>query len=233
MAQNNRHLETSYLDKRAWLRALVLGADDGVISIAALLMSLLFAQVSPATLWISGISAILAGGLSIGIGEYVSVSAQKDTEQAAIEIERVRLEQDPQNELNELVLIYIDKGLSRDLAVQVAKELSQKDGLAAHISDDLKIVEEAQPFQAAYVSCVAFIVGGGLPFLVAIFTNTLFEHKTIPIISTGIATIASLAFLGYSTAKMSHAPITKSLRRLLVGGIAALIITSLLGMVLA
>lgn len=231
MAIKIKHSEIHSLGRRGWLRAFVLGANDGVVSIAALVMTLIAAQVSSTTLWISGISALTAGAFSMGIGEYVSVSSQKDVEEANIKLETSELKLDPQDELLELAGIYRNRGLSKELAMEVAKELTDKDALTAHLRDELNIVErdKAQPFQAAYVSFIAFSVGGIFPFAIALFSRSTFTSTNIELLITGIATLLSLCLLGFSSAKLGGAPVMKSLYRIVIGGIAALVVTSLLG----
>lgn len=226
------HGESHNLGRRGWLRAGVLGANDGVVSTAALMMALLAAKVSMSTLTLTGASALIAGACSMAIGEYVSVCSQRDVEEANIAKEKAELQDDPVDELDELTGIYRNRGLSEDLARQVAVQLTEKDALKAHLRDELNIVDrdKARPVEAAYVSFIAFSLGGLLPYAVSLIALSAFEtQRMVQLVIAGTVTICALGLLGYLGAYLGAAPIKRSVIRVLTGGIAALVVTSLLG----
>ena len=226
------HLEPHKLDRHNWIRAGGLGTSDGVVSMTALLLGLLAAKVTFNTLWLTGLSAIVAGAFSMAIGEYVSVASQKDIEQANIDKETYELETEPDDELAELTGIYRHRGLSKDLALEVAKELTAHNALEAHLRDELGITEfaKANPIQAAYVSFIAFALGGATPFIFSLISRKLLDNNVIELISPVIFVgIISLAFLGYFSARLGGAPIKPALTRIMLGGISAFAVSSLLG----
>lgn len=168
----------------------------------------------------------------MAIGEYVSVCSQRDVEEANIAKETAELQEDPHDELDELTAIYRNRGLTDELARQVAVQLTEKDALKAHLRDELNIIErdKAQPFQAAYVSFIAFSLGGLLPYVVSLIALSTFDTKIMPqLIIAGAITICALGLLGYLGAYLGAAPIKRSVIRVVVGGVAALVVTSLLG----
>jgi VIT1/CCC1 family predicted Fe2+/Mn2+ transporter len=230
------HREGHNLGRRGWIRAGVLGANDGVVSIAALVMALVAGQVSSSTLTLSTLSALIAGAGSMAIGEYVSVASQKDIEVTNIAKEKQELKEDPEDELAELAGIYRNRGLSDELAMKVAVELSEHDVLQAHLRDELGIVEEdrARPFQAAYVSFIAFSLGGLLPYLSGAAAYSFLEDQRFSQLSLiAVITTIALAILGYSAAHLGGAPAKNAVIRVVLGGIAALVVTSILGAALA
>ena len=231
-AKNSGHIEMHKLGRLNWIRAGVLGANDGVVSIAALLVGLLAANVSFATLKISGISALIAGAFSMAIGEYVSVASQSDIEQANILKETKELEEDQYNELAELAGIYRGRGLSEELSMQVAKELTAHNALEAHLRDELGIssLVKANPMQASYVSFIAFSLGGILPFIFSLIVKNIYGNISIgAIVIVSIISMASLCGLGFTSSKLGGAPIGKSIVRILIGGTFAFIISASLG----
>lgn len=188
--------------KLNWLRAAVLGANDGVISIAGVVMGIAGAGADRATVALAGIAALAAGAISMAGGEYTSVSAQKDSEKAALARERKELSEDPEGELRELAWFYEQKGLSLDLATKVARELTAKDALKAHAEAELGIDSEqhASPGQAAMASFFAFAGGSLLPLLAV---TGPWVHARIQV--TVVAVVASLAITGYVGAKIGGA----------------------------
>jgi vacuolar iron transporter family protein len=156
-----------------WLRAAVLGANDGIVSTASLVIGVAAAGSGHSPIMLAGVAGLFAGALSMAAGEYVSVSSQADTEQADLELEKKHLAEEPEFELRELTEIYEDRGLAPELAAEVAKQLMAHDALGAHARDELGITEvmSARPLQAAMFSAVSFAAGAGLPLLVAWFTS--------------------------------------------------------------
>jgi VIT1/CCC1 family predicted Fe2+/Mn2+ transporter len=171
MVTIDNYLDSHYIHRSNWLRAAVLGANDGIISISSLAIGVATASSAKEPIILATVAGLVAGALSMAAGEYVSVSSQTDTEKADIERERKELEEMPVEELNILAQIYEKKGLKKETAMQVAIELTEKNALSAHISDELGINElsQANPIQAALASGAAFSVGGVLPLLVVLF----------------------------------------------------------------
>jgi VIT1/CCC1 family predicted Fe2+/Mn2+ transporter len=196
--------------KLNWLRAGVLGANDGIVSTAGLVMGVAGATTDSTAILIAGIAGLVAGSISMAGGEYTSVSAQKDSEKAALQKERLELEADPEGELRELAWFYEQKGMSLELATKVAKELTKKDALKAHAEAELGIDSEqhASPGQAALASFIAFAGGSLLPLLAV--TGPWVEYR-IPV--TVSAVVASLAITGYVGAKIGGAKSSKAIIR--------------------
>lgn len=210
----------------------MLGANDGVVSIGALVMGVVAANVPLDTVLLTGLSALVAGAGSMAIGEYVSVASQKDSELADIARESAELEEDPEDELAELAGIYRNRGLEPDLAMQVAKELTAHDVLEAHLRDELGITEHdrARPLQAAYVSFIAFCCGGVLPFGMSVLATHLMQGSRIARLSAvGAVSVVALIVLATIGAKLGGAPVKRALIRVVGGGIIALVVTALLG----
>jgi VIT1/CCC1 family predicted Fe2+/Mn2+ transporter len=231
----NPHHEHHNLEKRGWLRAAVLGANDGIVSVAALVIGVVAADVATHTVFIAGMSALIAGAFSMAVGEYVSVSSQKDIERANIAKEKQELEEEPKSELAELAGIYMHRGLSKDLAHQVAVELTEHNALQAHMRDELGIIEEdrARPLQAAYVSFIAFSLGALLPIVMSALGNQIFSNTVLGrLILIGAVTIIAMVLLGYFGAYISGAPAHRSVTRTVVGGTIALVVTALIGTLL-
>ena len=196
------HPERHTNQRTGWLRAAVLGANDGIVSTASLLLGVAAADVSRSALFATGAAALAAGALSMAVGEYVSVSSQRDSEDADIARERYELERFPRAELDELTGIYVGKGLSRDLARQVAVELSKGDQLAVHLADELGITEvtRARPILAALASAAAFTAGALVPVLTIIAAPT-----PVRALLTAAAALAALAGLGALSAHLGGA----------------------------
>ncbi|TNH06124.1 VIT1/CCC1 transporter family protein [Testudinibacter sp. TR-2022] len=220
------HQEPHFSQRNNWLRAGVLGANDGLISIASLLFGLAAAKPDPQTVMITGFAALVAGALSMAAGEYVSVSSQADTEKADLHKEQHELTHNPEQELAELCQIYQDRGLSHELARQVAEQLTQQNALQAHARDEIGITEisQANPLQAAFASAISFCVGALLPVLV-----TLLSANSAVMLNLAISTLIGLALLGYCSAKLGGAPVLPAICRILIWGVLSLGITSLIG----
>jgi VIT1/CCC1 family predicted Fe2+/Mn2+ transporter len=219
-----RHLS----GRAAWLRAAVLGANDGLISTASLMVGVAAADSSRSAILVAGIAGLTAGALSMAAGEYVSVSSQRDTERADLERERAELAADPEAEMLELAGIYQRRGLSTDLARQVAVELSQNDRLSVHARDELgfDIAALARPVQASLVSASSFIIGALLPVLIVAFVPA---SARMPI--TIAVTLAGLVVLGSVGARLGGAPPRRAAVRVLIGGSLALAIALGIGRV--
>lgn len=209
-----------------WLRAAVLGANDGILSTAGLVLGVAAADASTSAIATAGVAGLVAGALSMAAGEYVSVSSQRDAELADLRLERRELESDPAGELAELTAIYVGRGLSPGLARQVAEELTAGDALAVHARDELGIDEDAlaRPFQAAWSSAVAFSLGAALPLLAITLAPT-----SVRIVLTVIVTLVSLGVLGGIGARLGGAPMIRAALRVATWGAVAMALTSAIG----
>jgi len=187
------HAERHFTQRIGWLRAAVLGANDGIVSTAALVVGVAAAESTRASTLVAGLAGLVAGAMSMAAGEYVSVSSQADTEKADLARERRELSESPQAELEELRRIYVERGLEPDLAQRVAEQLTTHDVLAAHARDELGITEAqaARPIQAALASAATFSVGAALPLVIAVLAPT---QLIIPLVSAG--SLVCLAALG-------------------------------------
>ena len=187
------HSENHLVSRIGWLRAAVLGANDGIVSTASLIMGVASASAGTSQVLVAGVAGLVAGAMSMAAGEYVSVSSQADTEAADLARERLELQTQPEAELEELTHIYVQRGLSYDLARQVAVQLTANNVLDAHARDELGIVEHmaARPIEAALTSAVTFAVGAALPLLMVVLSPS----ETL-IYSVAIASLIFLAFLG-------------------------------------
>jgi VIT1/CCC1 family predicted Fe2+/Mn2+ transporter len=212
--------------RAAWLRAAVLGANDGLISTASLMVGVAAADSGRSAILVAGFAGLTAGALSMAAGEYVSVSSQRDTERADIERERLELEATPDAERAELARIYRDRGLSPELSERVADELSQLDRLAIHARDELGIDlgALANPVQASLVSALSFIVGAILPIIVVLLTGSSLR---VPV--TIAVTLIGLGILGAIGARLGGAPQRRAAVRVLIGGSLALVISLAIG----
>ena len=208
--------------RAAWLRAAVLGANDGLISTASLMVGVAAADSSRSAILVAGIAGLTAGALSMAAGEYVSVSSQRDTEQADLERERIELLETPDAERDELAEIYRQRGLSEELAGRVADELSQLDRLAIHARDELGIdpLSLANPGQASVVSALSFVLGAVVPILVVLVSSAA---ARVPL-TMGV-TVLGLVMLGATGARLGGAPQQRAAMRVLVGGTLALFIS--------
>lgn len=218
--------ESSHAVRTNALRAAVLGANDGIVSVAGLVMGVAGATANSATIFLAGLAGLVAGALSMAAGEYVSVSTQRDTEIALLDKERRELAEKPEAELAELAAIYQAKGLSATTAQQVAEELTAHDAFAAHAEAELHIDPQAltNPWHAAFASLVAFALGAALPLL----TITVAPAAS-RIVVTVAAVICALALTGYVSATLGRSPWQRALVRNVCGGILAMGVTYLVG----
>ena len=222
----DNYLDSHYIHRSNWLRAAVLGANDGIISISSLAIGVAAASSSREPVVLATVAGLVAGALSMAAGEYVSVSSQTDTEKADIEREKKELAEMPEEELNILAQIYEKRGLKSETAFQVAKELTEADALGAHIRDELGIneISKANPIQAALASGAAFLVGGILPLLMILFTPI----KEMEYWLYG-STIIFLMILGAMAAKTGGSNIKKAIVRITVWGSIAMGLSALVG----
>ena len=221
-----RHPELHRTDRIGWLRAAVLGANDGIVSTASLVVGVAAAETSRASILLAGVAGLVAGAMSMAAGEYVSVSSQSDTENADLARETNELAATPEAELQELTAIYVDRGLDESLALQVAEQLTAHDALGAHARDELGISEftTARPTQAALTSAATFAVGAALPLAAAFLTPV----SSIPAV-VSILSLAFLALLGGISARAGGAPIAKAVTRVTFWGAIAMIATAGIG----
>lgn len=212
-----------------WLRAGVLGANDGIVSVAATVVGVAGVTNEPAPILVAGMAAVVGGAISMALGEYVSVSSQRDSQRALIEKERRELAEDPDAELAELTGIYQAKGLSRDTAHRVAEELTEHDALAAHLSAELNIDESdvVSPWHAAYASAGAFAVGAVLPMLAILLPPA---DLRVPV--TFVAVLIALGLTGMLSAYIGGSSKRVAAIRLVVGGALALAATYFVGRLL-
>lgn len=220
------HLEKHYADRIGWLRAAVLGANDGLVSTASLIVGVAAASTGRHEVLIAGVAGLVAGAMSMAAGEYVSVSSQSDTEKADLAREKDELETNPEVELEELTGIYEKRGLPPELARQVAEQLSVKDVLAAHARDELGVnnFTEARPVQAALASAGTFVVGAALPLLVALISPS---SILIPLVVG--STLVFLAGMGALAAQVGGANKFKGAMRVIFWGALAMLITAGIG----
>ena len=220
------HVERHRTERIGWLRAAVLGANDGLISTSSLVVGVAAAGPERAAVVLAALAGMVAGSLSMAAGEYVSVSSQSDTERADLAREKQELATQPEFEREELAGIYRARGLSAELAVQVADQLMAHDALGAHARDELGIheVTRARPIQAAFSSAAAFAVGAAPPVLLA---ATLPGARLAPVI--GITSVVLLGVLGAAAAAMGGAPVARGAVRVMFWGAVAMLCTSLVG----
>lgn len=220
------HEEVHFLNRAGWLRAAVLGANDGIVSVSSLIVGVAAANPGPGAILIAGVAGLAAGAMSMAAGEYVSVSSQSDVELADISREKQALLDTPAEEERELASIYEARGLSPATAALVARELSEKDALGAHVRDELGLseVHTANPLQAALASGLTFTVAAALPLIAAVLAPV---GTTIPAVV--ITTLMCLAGLGALGAKAGGAPLLRPTIRVLFWGAAAMAITAGVG----
>ena len=225
-SQEDDYLHNHYIHRSNWLRASVLGANDGILSTASLAIGVAAASDFREPIVLAALAGLVAGALSMAAGEYVSVSSQTDVEKADIERERIELEEMPEEELQFLAEIYEKRGLKKETAMIVAKELTAKDALAAHVRDELGINElnQANPIQAALASGLAFTIGGLLPFLV-----TLFLPLETMEYSLYVFAIVFLIILGTIAAKAGGSSVKNAVLRITFWGTIAMGLTALVG----
>jgi len=211
-------------NRAGWLRAAVLGSNDGLVSTASLMIGIAAANKSD-FLVTAGLAGIAAGAMSMAVGEYVSVKSQNDIEKSDREIEIQQLKLDPKGEFEELVGIYVKRGLSKDLATQVATAMHKQNALEAHLRDELGHFDHtrARPVQAGIASAIAFAAGGTVPLLGALFSST--NQVALILLLTAIGLIAA----GFTFAKIASSPLPKTMLRIFAGGSLGVIITAGIG----
>ena len=221
-----KHSEFHLTHRVGWLRAAVLGANDGLLSTASLILGVAAAEASRSSVLVAGAAGLVAGAMSMAAGEYVSVSSQSDTERADLERERVELATDSDHELAELASIYVKRGIEQGLADQVARQLMEKDALGAHARDELGISEtfSARPVQAALASAATFAAGAAMPLLVVLAV----PHNWIAWTVSGSSMIF-LAILGALSAYAGGAPVLRSIVRVTFWGALAMALTAGVG----
>jgi VIT1/CCC1 family predicted Fe2+/Mn2+ transporter len=212
-----------------WLRAAVLGSDDAIVSTASLMIGVAAASASKGAILVAGVAGLVAGAMSMAVGEYVSVSSQRDAEQADVGREKRELAADPQAELQELALIYVKRGLEKDLAMRVAEQLSAHDRLGAHMRDELGIDQAAlaRPLQAAWISAASFALFAVVPIAALLVAPTPLR---IPVIAA--LCLLSLAALGAFGGYLGGAPLGRATLRVTLGGALAMAVTALIGRIL-
>ncbi len=222
------HIEKHPMQNIGWLRAAVLGANDGIVSTASLILGVAATHANHQSILVAGMAGLVAGAMSMATGEYVSVSSQSDTEHAALAEERAEIETNPKSEHRELAGIYQERGLERDLATQVADQLMAHDALGAHARDELGISEitTAKPLQAAIASACSFGAGAILPLLVVVFASDAF---IIPFVAG--AALVALALLGGLAAYAGNANILRGVMRVSFWSALAMGVTAAVGAV--
>ncbi len=226
MTRLRLHRENHLVTRIGWLRAAVLGANDGIISTASLIVGVAAAAADQGAVLIAGTAGLVAGAMSMAAGEYVSVSSQSDTEQADLARERKELSDDPAVELEELAGIYVKRGVAAPLARQVAQQLTAHDALGAHARDELGISEvtAARPVQAALTSAATFAVGAAMPLLMVFVTPA---GALVPVVSA--ASLGFLALLGAVGAKAGGANVLRATVRVTFWGALAMALTAIIG----
>jgi vacuolar iron transporter family protein len=224
-----RQQEVHRSGRSGWLRAAVLGSNDAIVSTASLMIGVAAASASKQAILIAGVAGLVAGSMSMAVGEYVSVSAQRDSEQADIELEQQELAADPGVELKELAMIYVKRGLEKELAIKVAQQLSARDRLRSHMRDELGIETEslAHPLQAAWISATSFASFAAVPIAALLVAP---PPQSIPAIS--VLSLVSLAALGALGGHLGGAPLGRAALRVTIGGGLAMAVTAIIGRLL-
>ena len=226
MSRLHTHTESHLVERIGWLRAAVLGANDGIVSTASLIVGVASAASATGEVLLAGLAGLAAGAMSMAAGEYVSVSSQSDTEAADLAREKAELETQPEFERKELAEIYVKRGLDHDLALKVADQLMDKDALGAHARDELgiSVVSTARPVQAALTSAATFAVGAALPLLMVLIAPA---NYLIPAVS--VASLVFLALLGAVGARAGGADMTTAMIRVTFWGALAMAVTAAIG----
>lgn len=221
------HRESHLVSRIGWLRASVLGANDGIVSTASLIIGVAAAAQSPSAIVVTGVAALVAGAMSMAAGEYVSVSSQADTEKADRSKEERELVEDPESELEELTRIYMARGLDRKLSLEVAGQFTARDPLKAHLRDELGLSAhlEAKPIQAALASAASFVVGAAFPLLLV-----LILPRSWLVWGIAVGSILLLAVLGVVGARAGGAPVLRATVRVTFWGALAMAITAGVGL---
>ena len=224
-----RQRETHRSGRSSWLRAAVLGSNDAIVSTASLMIGVAAASASKPAILIAGFAGLVAGSMSMAVGEYVSVSAQRDSEQADIELEQQELADEPRAELNELARIYVKRGLDGELAMKVAQQLSTRDRLGSHLRDELGIETGslARPLQAAWISATSFATLAAVPIAALLIAPPAQRILTISVLS-----LVSLAALGAFGGYLGGAPLGRATLRVTIGGALAMAVTAAVGRLL-
>jgi VIT1/CCC1 family predicted Fe2+/Mn2+ transporter len=224
-----RQVERHRSGREAWLRAAMLGSDDAIVSTASLMIGVAASSASKVAILVAGVAGLVAGAMSMAVGEYVSVSSQRDVEQADIGLEKKELATEPQAELQELAMIYVKRGLDEKLALQVAQQLSAHDRLGAHMRDELGIDQRylARPLQAAWISAISFAVFSLVPIIALIIAPA-----TLRIAMVAAFSLVSLAALGALGAHLGGAPLGRAALRVTLGGTLAMTVTAMIGRIL-
>ncbi len=211
-----------FVARATWLRAGVLGANDGIVSVSALVVGVAAAGADRGTLFTTGLAGLVAGAVSMAVGEYVSVSSQRDAEDALFAKERKELIEQPEEELAELTAIYRSKGLSAETAAAVAVELTAHDAFAAHVDAELGVDPEdrGNPWAAAASSAVAFTIGALLPFLAIVLGS-----PTVRVPLTVVAVLAALTLTGTISARFAGSAVSRAVTRVVLGGALGLAVT--------
>ena len=222
------HRERHRSERIGWLRAAVLGANDGIVSTASLVVGVAAAESARQDVLVAGVAGLVAGALSMAAGEYVSVSSQADTEQADLQRERLELATQPEAEEDELAQIYVRRGLEPALARTVARQLTESGALPAHARDELGLTAElaARPLQAAFASAATFAVGAGVPVL-----TILVAPATALLLAVAAVSMVCLVALGATAAYVGGAPIAVGAARVTVWGVVAMLATAAIGRV--
>lgn len=226
MSRLHTHLEAHATSRIGWLRAAVMGANDGIVSTASLIVGVAAADADRNSVLVAGMASLFAGAMSMAAGEYVSVSSQADTEKADLAREGRELSEQPASELEELSQIYQERGVNRETAIAVAEQMMAHDALAAHARDELGISEAttARPLQAAFASALTFTAGAAAPLIVVPFAST---NMLVP--SVALVSLACLAILGALGARAGGAPLVPSVLRVSFWGVLAMAVTAAVG----
>ena len=220
------HPETHVIDRTAWLRAAVLGANDGVISVSSLVVGMATGGGAQSSVLLAGVAGLIAGAMSMAAGEYVSVRSQADSENADLDRERAELASEPDRELDELAAIYVNRGVDPVLALQVARQLTAKDALGAHARDELGLTESlrARPLQAALASAAAFALGGVIPVATVMLAPSTWMVGSL--VSTALL---ALVTLGGVAARAGGASVVEGATRVVFWGALAMALTAVAG----
>lgn len=226
MSRLPTHPERHATSRIGWLRAAVLGANDGIVSTASLIVGVAASDAGRSAVLVAGVAALFAGAMSMAAGEYVSVSSQADTERADLKREKAELEQDPAFEREELIKIYEQRGVDRSTAASVADQMMGRDALGAHARDELGLSDAmaARPLQAAVTSALTFTAGAAAPLIVVPFVS-----MSLLVPAVGSVSLLCLAILGAIGAKAGGAPVTRSVVRVAFWGVAAMLVTAGVG----
>ncbi|MFT4020452.1 MAG: VIT family protein [Acinetobacter sp.] len=226
MTRYSHHAESHYTERSGWLRAAVLGANDGIISVTSLVIGMAASGASSHTLLISCVAGLISGAASMAAGEYISVKSQQDIEKADLKMEAHELHHNPEQELKELIGIYVQRGLSKALATEVAQQLTQHDALQAHARDEIGIVEQtmANPIQAVCSSAISFSLGAACPLLAIIFLPQQDLQYSVAIVG-----VISLAVMGAIASYAGGSSIVKGAVRVVTWGILAMLFSYAVG----